>query len=209
MVLCSICNCNSEAVKRGWCGKHYRRWQRHKTTDLLPKTGPTDIERFWSKVDKNGPTHPIYGQCWVWTGYTNNRTVGYGLLRASGKNSVYAHRFSYEIHFSKPSNDLFVCHHCDNKKCVNPSHLFLGTLQDNTNDKVSKNRQLKGEEITNSKLTSNDVLLIRELYRRGQPGRSLSALAIKFRVSMQLIHQIVTKKIWRHLLNGNVPTIRN
>lgn len=192
-VPCSISGCKKPAEKRGWCGMHYRRWHRFGTTDFV-STRPTAETRFWAKVDKNGPIHPIHGQCWVWTGCRNSDR-GYGTI--SVKDSpVFVHRYSYAIHFESPPDDLLVCHHCDRKICVNPRHLFLGTIQDNTDDKVSKGRQLKGEQIQQSKLLEGQVLSIR---KKRRSGRTLSSLASEYGVSLSLVGMICQRKIWRHI----------
>ena len=96
--------------------------------------------------------------CWQWVGSVT--IYGYGRMRVDAKN-VMAHRFSYELHVGKIPEGLFVCHKCDNRKCVNPEHLFVGEHQDNMTDMVKKNRQAVGSRNGNAVLSENDVLLIR------------------------------------------------
>lgn len=88
------------------------------------------IEKFWSKVHKTK-------YCWIWTGGKDKQQ--YGLTYRKNK-TIKAHRLSFEIHNNYIDKDLCVCHHCDNPSCVNPSHLFLGTKKDNTQDMMKKGR---------------------------------------------------------------------
>jgi len=95
--------------------------------------------------------------CWEWTGYTSAN--GYPRFQFNGK-PVSAHRFIYECYNGTIPNGLFVCHKCDNPKCVNPDHLFLGTPKENTQDMIRKNRS---NQRRTAKLTQQDVLDILSL----------------------------------------------
>ncbi len=88
-------------------------------------------QRFWKKVDKTD-------SCWQWTGSTNGK---YGKIRCEDQGPLlYAHRYSYLLHYGDYDQSMQVCHHCDNPLCVRPDHLFLGTRSDNMQDAVSKGR---------------------------------------------------------------------
>lgn len=106
-----------------------------------------DRKRFWKQVDKNGPIlgHNIgLGTCWLWTGSHNNK--GYGTFLIPRRRYFYAHRCSYALTYGFTPMDLMACHHCDNPPCCNPSHIFLGTLQDNVKDAKDKGRFIDPEK---------------------------------------------------------------
>src|SRR4051794_32506507 len=99
------------------------------------------LGRFWSKVSKRG--HPK--GCWEWTAGVF-KSGGYGQfnMRVAGKRQPYrAHRISYELAHGPIPSDLCVLHECDNRVCVNPAHLFLGTRGDNCDDMHAKGRARK------------------------------------------------------------------
>lgn len=93
-------------------------------------------------------------------------------------------------------NNLCCLHRCDNRPCVNPSHIFLGTKGDNARDMVSKGRSLLGERNHKARLTAKDVKRIRELHAQGV---SETALAKIFHVSQAHISTIVLRKQWCHI----------
>lgn len=91
---------------------------------------PNDLSSFWAKVHKTD-------DCWEWTAARMSSGYG-GFYWQRGR--VPAHRFSWEIAFGAIPEGMFVCHHCDNRLCVRPDHLFLGTALDNARDCVAKGR---------------------------------------------------------------------
>lgn len=101
-----------------------------------PRLSETEAcARFWARVDKtNG--------CWEWRGPKNPK--GYGLFHYPRRWVTTAHRVAWMITRGRVPQDLLVCHHCDNRGCVRPDHLFLGTAQDNANDMKAKGRQRNG-----------------------------------------------------------------
>jgi len=133
--------------------------------------------------------------CWEWNGSLD--TLGYGRIYANSKR-VQAHRFSFELHRDPIPEGLIVCHRCDNRKCVNPKHLFLGTNADNVADRDAKGRQARGERVTESKLTADEVRAI-----RSASGISQRALAKQYGVSPTQIKDIQLSRYWKHLLNDS------
>lgn len=127
--------------------------------------------------------------CWVYSGFTDRR--GYG--RIGGK---MAHRAAWERANGPIPEGMFVCHHCDRPPCINPAHLFVGTPQDNVDDKVRKGRQsrLIGERNANVKLTAAEVRDIRLRYSAG--GVYMKDLAALFGVSQGHVSDIVNFRKW-------------
>lgn len=155
------------------------------------------LHRFWKKVDKNGPVHPIHGQCWVWLGSTSHNGYGQFMINHSG---IRPHRYSYEVHVGPIPNGLDIMHKCDNRLCVNPDHLGVGTKKDNITDKVSKGRHAHGETISTAKLTNEQVYEIRRRYNRTSYHKSnVAELAKEFNVNRNCIIAIVNRETWNHL----------
>lgn len=149
-----------------------------------------DIERLMAKIVKapNG--------CWEWTGYIG--TSGYGSFLLHGRN-YNAHRAMWiTIHGEEPPPEIKVCHTCDNRICVNPDHLFLGTPQDNSDDMVSKRRQPLGTRNGRAKLTDDAVRAIRRRYNEGDC--SIRDLASEYNATKSMIHDVVSGRTWRHVV---------
>jgi len=157
--------------------------------------------RFWSKVDKSGGEN----SCWDWTGLINAN--GYGRFKAFGKKHT-ASRFSYFLTHGEVPKHLLVCHSCDNRKCVNPAHLWLGTNMDNTQDAIKKGRRplpkpkikpegwlpLGDKSRHNYKLTRQEVLDI------FSSKESCSELCKKYNLHHSQIYRIKNKQLWKNIL---------
>ena len=143
------------------------------------------IAAFWSKVEVKGPD-----ECWPWK--RCRTTTGYGQLHWQGRRHK-AHRIAFFLSGGCLSEDLFVCHACDNPLCCNPKHLFVGTHDDNMADATRKNRMHPGERHAMAKLTSSQVLEIRLEHKAGIPS---SWLARKYSISDQNVCDIVKGRTW-------------
>jgi hypothetical protein len=151
------------------------------------------VSRFWSKVEVAGED-----ECWLWKGGITG--YGYGQFCAGNK-GFQAHRYSMLLHLGRALlSSLFVCHHCDNRLCVNPKHLFVGTPADNSADMVRKGREshaaARGEDKWTAKLTEEDVRSIRRLSAKGYSSGELSLM---FGVSGWQIWAIKSNRQWRHV----------
>lgn len=155
--------------------------------------------RFWAKVDR--VTTP--DGCWLWL--ASCYPDGYGQFKVSNKNHR-ASRISYELAHGPIPDGLLVCHNCpdgDNLLCVNPAHLWLGTVKQNAQDMVAKGRApdgswlrpLCGEENPRAKLTASQVATIREVFAAG--GVTFAALARTYGVTNTLIIKIVRGELWK------------
>jgi hypothetical protein len=130
--------------------------------------------------------------CWLWIG-TCHSGHGYGLIRNERK-TLLAHRVSWELH-NGPTT-LCVLHKCDNRKCVNPEHLFIGTREENNRDRDQKGRGPRGERNWPAKLKASDIPVIRALYVNGWKQ---AEIAEKFGVSQGAISGVVNKTTWKHI----------
>ena len=145
------------------------------------------LPRFQSRYRQND------NGCWEWTGSINGD--GYGYL-ASGDQAIRVHRLSWEIHNGEIPEGLCVLHHCDNRKCVNPEHLFLGTKKDNAQDMIKKGRH-KGRH----KLTLEQV---QEIIEKLKSGRwTLKELGRVYKVHHNTIWWIKKGGTWKNARQEN------
>jgi hypothetical protein len=128
--------------------------------------------------------------CWNWTAST--RSDGYGQFRVNKKN-VAAHRLSYQLAKGEIPHGAMLCHTCDNRRCVNPDHLFLGDHKINAQDASRKGRLGAAETHPLAKLNNQQVLTIRASKERGVD------LARQFKISPSIISQIRSGQIWKSL----------
>lgn len=190
---------------------------------------------FLAKIDKNGPlpdqSNPHYkglDRCWDWTGVVSKKT-GYGQTHQDppNKTPVGAHRMSYAIHIGAVGGGKFVMHRCDRRSCVNPTHLRLGSFQDNMDDRNSKGRtargdmngsrkhpdrvragilrslkdnpgqRARGEKQGSAKLTAHQVSELRGKYSAG--GTSFAKLAAEYGIAVVTVSKIIHRILWAHV----------
>jgi len=190
---CSIDGCDRPFIARGWCDLHYARW---KTTGDVGEPESRYVDRKFTleqriahygwKVSERG--------CHEWQGPRNSK--GYGKISVPGtRGQSYLHRVVYEIANGEIPPGMVVCHSCDNPPCCNLEHLFLGTVDDNAADAVSKRRQPWGERNGSHKLTTQDVREIRALLAQGLMTQR--AIAARYGVSPGAICQLGKGKTWK------------
>jgi hypothetical protein len=155
-------------------------------------------ERFDEKWQFIAPTG-----CWEWQAGISSR--GYGAFSIRSVN-YGAHRISYELYVGPIPEGMFVCHKCDNPKCVNPEHLFLGTPDDNMQDKMQKGRHILplGEDASNAILKEHEARLIKEFMKRHPTSLkkrtgSTRFLADWFGVGTGLVSHISKGTHWGHI----------
>lgn len=131
--------------------------------------------------------------CWHYTGYTPASRGGYGEFDFKSGKRMLAHRAAYLLLKGNDPGKQLVCHRCDVPRCVNPDHLFLGTIQDNMDDRNAKGRQARGERNGPAKLTEEQVLAI-----RADP-RTNRAIAKDYGVFETTISTIKHRHTWKHI----------
>lgn len=135
--------------------------------------------------------------CWDWTGARFQGGYGVFKCKAIGPLQMNAQRASWIIHNGPiASRCTFVCHTCDNRLCVNPDHLFLGSAKDNVDDMVRKGRNSRGESRPATTLTTDDVLTIRRMKKQ---GHKYEDIARAYGISYGGVGKIVRRESWGHV----------
>lgn len=199
---CSFTGCRRRCFSKGLCRTHY--WQQYVGRELTPVrfhakglTPKARFDRLWQRNDANG--------CWEWVGAMHPQK-GYGMFWYSATiKNMYAHRAAWVLYNGDIPDDpghvyrtLGVLHTCDNKRCVNPDHLFLGTHADNIHDAIDKYGHRNGhapvgEQHPFAKVTDDIVRAIRA------STLSQAALGRQYGISRQTVGEIRRREIWKHV----------
>jgi hypothetical protein len=141
---------------------------------------------------KRGEEH----ECWLWLGRKNIK--GYGYFNIGANKSFPAHRVSYELYVKKIPIGLLVCHSCDNRECVNPNHLWLGTVKENNEDRDKKGRfvALKGEKNGMTKITEK---IAKEIKQRIVSGEPMTKIAHDLNINYCIVTNIKSGNTWKHI----------
>jgi hypothetical protein len=158
---------------------------------------PRDFDaRFWDNTDRSSG-------CWVWLGSIDVST-GYGSVTIDHK-ALSTHRVAYETYYKeKIPKYLMVLHSCNNRKCINPAHLRLGTHDDNMQDMVDCGHSRKGESNGNNVHTEEQVRMIK--YRMKDPDCSLKKLSTEVNVPYATLKDIKSGRLWGWLKVDGVST---
>ena len=151
--------------------------------------------RYWQRVDRRGPD-----DCWLWTG---SKSGGYGAISIAGNPLRATHIALFLENGKAPAKGLCACHKCDNPPCVNPRHLFIGTIAENNADRHRKGRTVysfipahvkaRGEAHGSAKLTASQVIAIRE------SGKSIRKIAAEYGLGFTQVQRIKSGNAWKHL----------
>lgn len=173
-------------AKRQFCSKNCRR------------SPQTPEQRFWSRVNKGGPTQPhMDSPCWIWTGGLTDKGYGWLSLNDGSRAGMLAHRFALSTKGPIPDG-LDALHQCDNPPCVRPDHLHAGTHRQNILESVERGRQgkIKGSAVGTSKLTEKTIPRMRAM-RVG--GMTYTEIGRRVGVSKATARLICLGLTWRHV----------
>lgn len=185
---CAVKDCSRKCTRNLYCDKHYYRFKRYGDPLIVKERYQIKKYSCHELFEKSYVINNESG-CWEWIGNLN--AWGYGRLNYKSQHFA-AHRYSYEYFHGQIPDNIYVCHKCDNPKCVNPDHLFLGDAKSNMADKVRK-----GRHVGSRKLSADDVKEIRNLlYSNSATRRELS---IRFDVGRTCIDDVFNRKTWRNI----------
>ena len=187
MGICKINGCENELKVRGLCNRHYLRLIRHGDPNI--KKRDWNVKLVYEISDSG---------CFE---VTSHKPGGPGYPQVSyNKTTSPAHRKVYEEMFGPIPKGLLVRHKCDNRLCINPEHLELGTFADNMNDMYERGRQARGERSGAHKLKEKEVKEIKAALEDPIPiTKNVKKLSAKYNVGISTIFDIYYKRTWKHI----------
>jgi hypothetical protein len=201
--ICCIKECDLPVLALGMCNKHWQRNRKYGSPAATMAHSGTMVglsapERFARQMKTAGPD-----ECWPWAAGTDKD--GYGIFRGvyDGVEYQRATRYSWALHNRQQvPKGILVCHSCDNPRCVNPNHLFLGTTLENNMDKIAKGRDggPKGSLNHHAVLTEAQALEV-----LADP-RPYAQIAADYGVTASTIGSVKAKSSWAHL---DAPSVKN
>lgn len=182
--------CERKFYGRGWCKSHYMQaYQRGRVTER-PREFASPTASIDERLRHHGWRVTASG-CWEWLGLVDRN--GYGIVAAGVRRSKMTASRAAHLAWVGPLQDWqFACHHCDNPPCINPAHLYAGSVRDNSRDAVERQRTANGERQGHAKLTDVQVDEIRARYARG--GITQKALATEYGVAQSLVSMVTRRK---------------
>lgn len=180
---CLVEGCNAAAKYRGICNPHYHRLKKRGTTGLYKYSVQDRIEEFYKTYTVDRKTG-----CHNWCGHTN--VYGYGLFSIHNKQQM-THRLAWEFKHGPIPPGMCICHKCDNRKCVNVEHLFIGTRDDNNKDMARKGRHVGAAKLTKAQ--------VRYIFKSKVHYK---ILAKRFSISTSQIFSIRNRREWRRVTDA-------
>lgn len=192
--ICKIADCTKVVNGHGLCGAHYTRWRKYGDPLGGDRNHAEPSVRFWRRVARAAPD-----QCWQWTGAKASN--GYGSFQPGGNGSpgMGAHRFCYELHHGpiEKGRASVVMHSCDNRLCVNPAHLSLGTPKENTADMIAKGRHARQAPVGGA---NGKAVLTEEIVRAIRASdESNPVLARRFGCGINTVRGVRIGRTWTHI----------
>lgn len=198
--ICCVKGCDEKSLALGLCNRHWRRTKKYGSP--VATASHSGMYRGKSALERFDMQHRKGDGCWEWHAGTDSDGYGVFLGEVCGQLFRRAHRWSWAYH-NQSRIPLWgqVCHSCDNPRCVNPAHLFLGDAQANADDKMAKGRHRvqRGEECKGAKLTEEQARAI-----LADP-RPYTTIASDFGVTRMTVNDIKRRVSWQHITDVVVP----
>ena len=174
------------------CTRRFPRHSRNFRRAIKAMKLASPLEEMYIPVPESG--------CWIWLRAVGS--TGYGKMTVRRK-TIASHRYFFSIFNGPILPNAHICHKCDTRLCVNPSHLFLGSRQDNMNDMKCKGRQWSGlrpqSTGSNNLQAKLNESLVKEIRERHKVNMSIAGLADAYGVSKSVICSVLARKTWKHV----------